>query len=340
MIAGVFIGYLGSGGAEKVAIANANALASSGHIVYFFKLKADQEYYLNEINQEVKLVTLKSRSLSSCIFEFRRLVRELKIQCVFSHMTDENIISSISLMLLNVKHIGYEHNSLEEIISRPKVKAFITIMLMLLTYPLLHNLIVVSNGLRNHFRKFIRYNKIIAIYNPVVCKNKSVPSLWDKMEGKLRIAFVGRNCYQKNFERCLELFYQLKKSFNSLEITLNVYGSGYDEENQIDGVVYHGHIDKSKIYSMNDALLLTSRYEGFGNVVCEAVEYGCFPLVQNVNYGPDEIISLSYGKVFTNYQELQDMVRNGWSVDSVNLKPFTIEEYDSKINDVFISCMA
>lgn len=331
----VFIGYMGSGGAEIVAIKSANTLARlQGNNVVFIYLPKDDNFYLDEIDNSVQVVALRSPSLLRSIREIRRLCVELEIDMLISHMTDENIIISLACWGMTVRHIGYEHNHVAEIEQKGRFRWLITKQLMRVLYPRMETLIVVSNGLKTLFSEFMEANKIVALYNPCVTQSHSTPARWSKKMGSLHIAFVGRNVYQKDFSYAKDLFLFLQNQLPELDMKLNVYGTGYEQESDTNAIEFHGHKDRRSIYRDNNMLLMTSRYEGFGNVVIEAVQDGCFPVVKRVDYGPTEIVSHTYGCVFDKKEDLISLLKKGWDVKEVNLELFNEDYFENEFKKI------
>jgi len=332
---------MGSGGAELVAINSANALVKNvENKVSFIFIPSPKNFYLGELKDTVELIPLEATSLIRSTRELRKLIFEQKYDYIISHMTDENIIVSCASLGLNVKHIGYEHNHLMEIMRRGKVRWLITRLLMKITYPRLHKLIVVSDGLKNHFKAYLNKQKIVRIYNPCVSGQWSKRSHWSPNSGALNVAFVGRNVYQKNFEEALKIFKSIQSEFPFIDVKLNVYGDGYRIKGKTDSITFHGHIDRHDIYRTNNVLLMTSIYEGFGNVVIEAVEQGCYPMVRRVDFGPSEIIAITYGSVFEDVNEILNKIRVGWDIPEVDIQLFGIEHFGEELNKIVsaISC--
>lgn len=331
----IFIGYMGSGGAEIVASKCANVLSmNSKHELYFIYLPTDKNYYLDEISKDVNITPLKSNSLLRCIGELRKLLKKLKIETVISHMTDENIITSIAITGLKINHIGYEHNHLLEIKNKGKFRWLVTSFLMKCQYRKLKKLIVVSDGLRAHFEPFLNIENIIRIYNPCVSNKYSKRSEWFQYNKCLNIAFVGRNAVQKNFPHALKILNILLAEFPNIEIKLNVYGSGFENHHSSSVVQYHGHKKRNIIYKENDVLLMTSNYEGFGNVVIEAVQAGCFPIVKKVDFGPEEIIKKTYGYLFEKDDEIIEIINNGWAIEALEITQFGMERFAEELEHV------
>lgn len=119
--------------------------------------------------------------------------------------------------------------------------------------------------------------------NPADCKSKNIIA-------------IGRFCYQKGFDLLLEAWKLV--TIKHPEWKLNIYGDNGVKINQYvkkcnitENVVLHPitHNIQNEIIN-NSIFVLSSRFEGFGMVICEAMACGVPPIAFNCNYGPKEII--------------------------------------------------
>lgn len=118
-----------------------------------------------------------------------------------------------------------------------------------------------------------------------------------KQRNKLLIA-VGRLEYQKGLDRIIEACSLIKTDLRGWKI--RIYGSGdlkQDLEKQInkeklqDIISIHPPTPEiGKIYTQSRGLLFSSRYEGFGMVLIEAMSYGTPSISFTCPCGPKDII--------------------------------------------------
>jgi glycosyltransferase involved in cell wall biosynthesis len=108
---------------------------------------------------------------------------------------------------------------------------------------------------------------------------------------------VGRLCEQKDFATILHAF-SLVKTKSKTELWL--VGDGHLKENLIEDannlgiqkqVRFFGwKTDTSKYYKSADIFLFSSKWEGFGHVILEAMNYGLPIIATDTAFGPREIL--------------------------------------------------
>lgn len=119
-----------------------------------------------------------------------------------------------------------------------------------------------------------------------------------QLKGK-RVVTIGRYAYQKGYDLLLHVWSEVGKKFP--DWSLSIYGMGnrsqysqlmknlgIDAERcQLNGPVN----DVSKIYEESSVFVLSSRFEGFGLVLAEAMSCGVPVVSFDCPYGPSDIIT-------------------------------------------------
>lgn len=119
--------------------------------------------------------------------------------------------------------------------------------------------------------------------NPSDCKSKNVIA-------------VGRFCYQKGFDLLLQVWKEVIKKHP--DWTLNIYGDNGEKITNYAkecGVLKYCTLHSvtnniQEKFIENSIFILSSRFEGFGMVICEAMACGVPPVAFDCHYGPAEII--------------------------------------------------
>ncbi len=135
---------------------------------------------------------------------------------------------------------------------------------------------------------------IITISDPLTFFPMQVSPLQKK-----RVIAVGRYVYQKGFDLLLQVWAKVEKSFPDWE--LYIYGSG--NRSPYECIVEELEIDKSRChlegpsmdiqeeYLNSSIFAFSSRFEGFGMVLVEAMACGLPVISFDCPYGPKDIIS-------------------------------------------------
>lgn len=158
----------------------------------------------------------------------------------------------------------------------------------------------------------VKPDTVVAIGNPL---SFSVPEYCDWESKKNQFLMVARmDDTQKDFKSALRIW----KLFESKcsDFKLIIAGAGRDEslvrnfaqELGLKNVKFMGHVDDpSSLYKESKFYLMTSRYEGWGMVLTEAMEYGMIPFVKNTYGAASDIV--------TNF-------KNGFLIESGNETAF------------------
>lgn len=345
---------LGGGGGERVIsilLNNINRNLYKPNLIILKKNGADD--FLKDLKEDVTTHFLNISnpikiSFPIIIFRLFKLIKNKKCDIVFFGSGQINALFSPFLFLLpdKCKSIARESNIPSQFEKYNIIKWFYKFF-----YKSYDNIIVQSDDmyfdLNTNFN--VPKNKLIKINNPIdanYIEAKLLPR--DQCEfpsGKFNILVAGRLTYQKGFDL---LFDELAK-INDVNYHLTVLGNGEEKESLIekinylnlnDKVSFMGNVDNPyKYMEKSDLFLLSSRFEGFPNVVLEALYCGTPVLANNCLGGISEIITPGFnGSIFeyglNNFEEKLRMIING-SFDSVKLKMDIIERFsvETKILD-------
>ena len=143
-------------------------------------------------------------------------------------------------------------------------------------------------------RQWLELNNIISIPDPLTFYPEQVCSLKNK-----RVIAVGRYVYQKGFDLLLKAWSMIEKRYPDWELV--IFGSGNREpyeclknELNIDGSRCHLNGPSSNIqqeYMDSSIFAFTSRFEGFGMVLVEAMSCGLPVISFDCPCGPHDIIT-------------------------------------------------
>ncbi len=160
------------------------------------------------------------------------------------------------------------------------------------TYPMATRITVFTGHAATYFPSSLR-KKLRIIPNPVApSKYQAIPQ-----NGAFRLVAVGRLEYVKGFDILLNAFALVRQKFPTATLTIWGEGSerqeleslraalGLSEQVQFPGITK----DVSQALAEADLFIQASRWEGFGNALCEAMAVG-LPVISTNCSGPQEII--------------------------------------------------
>lgn len=202
-----------------------------------------------------------------------------------------------SLLLGTIKHelkcpvIGWQHNSYEAYFNTKGKYYWNECSLFKRIIPQLNHYIVLTEDDKKNIRKYLNIESTF-INNPLSFYSQKKTSLKNK-----KIISLGRFHIQKGFDHLIEAF-KLIADKNE-EWILEIYGEGEEkislqkmiEENNLQQRVFLKPVTKEVEKVLSDASIyaMSSRWEGFGLVVTEALECGV-PVVAFNTTGPTQIL--------------------------------------------------
>lgn len=297
---------LNGGGAEKVAVNLANHYASSGYCVdlVVFSLVGPYQALIGENVNLVNLGVARSRYV---FFEIRRYLRSNSSALILSVIRDANIFVGIAAYGLSIQSLVFrEANTMDAIEAQWTPKKVSYKLLMKCAYRLANCILANSNDTKLDLlkNKIIPENKVKVIRNPVLppgyqqLKTKSLDEAWFFERDSKVVLSVGRLHRQKNFPFLLSVFEEVYKTNNSAR--LMIVGDGEEKDHLLDLIDKKGLSNVAKIvgfqyniypYYENAAVFaLTSDWEGFGNVLVEALSVGLPVISTNCPGGPKMIL--------------------------------------------------
>jgi glycosyltransferase involved in cell wall biosynthesis len=276
--------------------------------------------FLDDIPNHVNMIDLDAKRVRKSIFKIIKTINSLKPDIVFSTLGHLNLLISIIRPFLSKKivFIGRESNTVSVINKQSK-------------YPKLFDFLY--NNFYNNFDHIvaqaeymkkdlvenyqIKSEKITVINNPidiekiVQLSSESSIQLFDS--SKINLLAVGRLSYQKGFDTLLEVMQKLDDKY-----FLSILGQGPDEEklksiikelNLEKKVKFLGFQNNPYIYMKQaDIFVLSSRFEGFPNVVLEANACGTQVVAFNCPGGTSEIIIDGENGYLSNCQDKEDFI--------------------------------
>lgn len=324
-----FLPNLKMGGAEKNIIEIANYISTKKENVKIIVIK-DEGPLKSEIDSKIDLISLEaSRSLFS-LFPLIQKLNYLQPTHIVSTLTQANLILLIAEYFLKYKPkitVRVECVLSKMVKDEKKEHKLFNIVpfLIRILFQKADEIISISNGVKidlvNTYS--IDPDKITTIFNPAISqslskiKDEEVDHDWFKSKKCPIVIGVGRLTYQKGFDVLVKSFCEVRKK---ISCRLVILGEG-PERNKIKKILSDfgmseeawlpGFVDNPyKYLSRADVFVLSSRYEGFGNVLVEAMACGLPVIATDCDSGPSEILNKGEYGTLIPVEDLEQMTTN------------------------------
>ncbi|MFZ6750070.1 glycosyltransferase [Undibacterium sp. Ren11W] len=310
MIVAFRISSLGFGGAERVFISVADYLFRTHKVEIHFVVDRVGTGETEEVvrNHGFKLLGLECSRTARSIGPLKNYIDAFRPDVLISAYTDTNMGALISSKLAKHKclTIVSEHASLDEHWQHASWKRRLLLNnYVALGYRIADHVLTVSKGIAGQItQRMHQPEKVSCIYNPVrfSVKGDSLGLANDEtLREKKIILAVGRIAKQKDYSNLLRAFKLVLTRHDAL---LVIVGGVHEiaEKELLDTYIasaglaskieFVGYTDKVETYYRNaDVFVLSSAWEGFGNVLVEALAFGLPIVSTDCNYGPAEILS-------------------------------------------------
>ncbi|GAA4416081.1 glycosyltransferase [Nibrella viscosa] len=343
---------LNQGGVQRMMVNVANYLYANGYDVTVV-LCRQGGHYRDILNEGIRMVSLESDNRLSLIRFLTSYLKKEKPDVLFTAVPHLNNIALLSRALARVETriiISERSNTVEEFNKSPLSAYKLSFGLIPILYRFADAIIAVSKGVADDLSKvaLIPRSTISVIYNPAFSAkllteaNEPVDDPWLANKEHPVIVGVGRLTEQKDFGLLIDAVYQL----NQLRpVRLLIIGEGplrYELQRKIDSykladfVRLVGFQSKPTAWiNKADVFVLSSKWEGFGNILVEALAAGTTIVSTDCKSGPSEILAdgkYGYLVPVSNVPALADAIK--YALD--NPLPKTMLQERAKEYDVSI----
>jgi|SRR6476469_2289104 len=293
---------LNAGGAERVISNMANYWAAKGWEINLLTFEDDGKKPFYNLDSQISHIHLGIAGSSpnpimgiwnnlTRIQALRSAIINSKPTVVISFMHKTNEIVLLATRWLNVPVVVSER-----IDPVRHSTGKIWEQLRRWTYPLADRIVVQTKRAGDYFSSRLK-KRICVIPNPVLLP-PDVKELSNKLLGERSLIAMGRLVPQKGFDLLLEALAQLKNRYP--EWTLTILGEG-DLRPQLESLRHElglgdrvhllGRVKNPyEFLKQADIFIMSSRFEGFPNALCEAMACGLPVISTDCPNGPREII--------------------------------------------------
>ncbi len=308
----IFYMKLDQGGVQRMIVNVANYLASKKYHVSIYLVKKEGQY-LTMLDPKIQVIGIEDHSKISLIKVLYKVIRANKIDIVFTAVSHFNLIAILLKILTRSKKtkfvISERSNTFKEFFRNPFSFELIWFKLGFFLIPIFYRLadhiIAVSNGVAKDLSKIalLPLNRITIIHNPAFSKDLVLQSKqqvihpWINNKDHLLVIAVGRLSAQKDFSTLIKSFKYVTQKINA---KLLILGDG-PLENRLHMLINKLHLNDSvnligfqpnpvSWIDKSNLFVLSSKWEGFGNVIVEALATGKTVVSTNCKSGPSEIL--------------------------------------------------
>lgn len=303
----LFVPSLRGGGAERVVMSLANGFAAQG-IKTDLVLAQAAGPYLGNVSHNVRIIDLGAARVLLSLPGLTHYLRRHRPQAMLSAMSHANVVAvwarqcSKVEMRLVVSERNTPSNSLK---GPPLARARYLPFLMRGTYPKADSVVAISHGVADDLANVtgLARDRITVIYNPAFFENLTAKAQerfthpWFALGAPPVIIAAGRLTAQKDFPTLIRAFALVRKNRHYRMVIL---GDGKERQALEDMIQHLGlatdvlmpGFQANPLVWMRHASLfvLSSAWEGFGNVLVEAMACGTPVVSTDCPSGPAEIL--------------------------------------------------
>jgi glycosyltransferase involved in cell wall biosynthesis len=299
----IYVPHFKCGGAEMISVRLANEFAAIGHDVTIIANSAEGPLR-GDVTADVRVVDLGSRTLAA----IPKLIAYLKGErpAIFiSGLLYNNIAALLAKLVSRWKgHLFVCQHITFSIEATIKAKDLVASVLLAVLMRAADTIVAVSAGVADDLARYglLSRRRISVIYNPIITRDFNQRAAvrpnhaWlDQAEEPVFVA-VGRLHESKDYPTLLRAFALARQS---VKVRLIILGEGpllgelqalATELGIAEHVAFAGlRTNPLPFMRAAKALVLSSSYEGFGNVLAEALACGT-PVISTRCNGPIEIL--------------------------------------------------
>jgi glycosyltransferase involved in cell wall biosynthesis len=303
----LFVDRLGSGGADRQVVELARSFAGLGHWVDLVAGEVNTPF---EIPAGARLVVLGGRSLPRLTTGLARHLRREQPDLLIASKERGNTVAPLARVLARAPTRVVLRLATHLTLAAANRARFIYRLIpsaARLTYRLADDLVAISAGVARDAERVLGLpeGRVRVIHNPVDVARvraeatRAVDHPWLQPDSDAPVVIAaGRLSAQKDFSTLLRAFARLRETTDA---RLLILGEGKDRiqlEAEVKALGLAGSVqlpgyttDLAAHMARGRLFVLSSRWEGFGNVITEALAVGASVVATDCESGPREILA-------------------------------------------------
>ena len=290
---------LGMGGAERVAALLTSNWAQQGQQLTVVAFDSPHDPLAYEFHKDVELVRLDIAAGGGSLLRgitanarrllaLRKLIREKRPDLVISFLTKVNVLTLVAAIGSGIPVIISERNNPGKQEANP-LWAWTWLKLSHFAAAIVFQ----TETIKSRYAKDIA-ERAVVIPNPV-----AKPDLVRQNHDGLVVVAAGRLAHQKGFDLLIAAFAMLADDFPDWR--LEIWGEGSERASLEQQIRETGMTERIMLPGMSqghghwlataDVFVLSSRFEGFGNVLVEAMLAGLPSIAFDCDFGPRDIVT-------------------------------------------------
>lgn len=291
-----YISSLSGGGAENVLVMLAKQFAEKGNQVSITSLEKREQFY--DVPENVELHKIQSQTKSKLRESFhdfvgiKRHLRESKADVSISFLSRCNLILLLAALFTKDRIIVCDRNNP---LREHSKKVFVMSCWL---YKRADKIVVQTEQIRQMYPEYLQ-KKLIVIENPLDTeKMDNQVVVQDTIKKEKVIISVGRLEKQKDFKTLIRAFHNISEKYP--EWILKIFGVGNMKQELQELIELYGETSRIQLcghtkepyveMKKSEIFVLSSFYEGFPNVLCEAMYAGLPCIATDCVSGPRELI--------------------------------------------------
>lgn len=299
---------LSAGGIGGNTLRLASSFLKKGYKVDLVLIRARGEY-ISQVPNGVNIVDLKCKRVGTSLFKIKKYLNSVSPGVLISANDYLNVFAIGAKFLSKAEFkliVTIQTHLSTQIANYNNFKTKIIMFLAKKLYRYADRIVCVSYGVAKDAEATLRIpmNKIDVVYNPIVNdeifieQNKDMKHKWLDSSKDFVVISVGRLTKQKDFPTLIKAFNSLTKNKNNVKLI--ILGDG-EEKNNLKTLINHYQLENIielagfqnnpyKYIKKADLFVMSSQWEGFGNVIVEALATNTPVISTNCFSGPSEIL--------------------------------------------------